>query len=53
MPAQIFDHRKTKTFCFRRGEHVVYNMIKYKKRSMDHSIDSAENDEQGWSFTVN
>ena len=30
MPAQNFDHRKTKTFCLRRGEHVVYNVIKYK-----------------------
>ena len=24
-PAQNFDHRKTKIFCFRRGKYVVYN----------------------------
>ena len=47
MPTQNFDHRKTKTFCFRKGEYVVYNVIKYKKGSMDDSIDSAENDDQG------
>ena len=32
MPAKNFDHRKTKTFFFRRGVYVVYNVTKYKKK---------------------
>ena len=38
---------KLKPYVFWRGEYVVYNVIKYKKGSMDDYIDSAENDDEG------